>query len=870
MQIIKPFRISVVHRCFENEGRPYFSLGLMLLFPLGSKRPELRAEKELWELAGEELGKITLDSGMPKRAGELLLHATAHPQAPAKACRVRVKLGDLERTLYVSGDRYWKDGKATEPKLFAEMAISWENAFGGEGFVKNPVGKGYAPRGEEHHFRPLPNVENPDQLLRSPTMHPEPVSFLPVPMENAERLAKLGTFDQRWLETRFPGFAADMDWSYFNAAQSEQILDGYWGGDEAFELENLVPGEPLLKGELPGALTRCFVQRRGETALEELRTRLDTVFLIPHRHRGVLVFRAATAVQEDDAADLERVMVAAEWQGAPRDVAHYQAVFERRIDPESGYLEGLRESELMPDRLPEDAFGEPSLEREGFRRTAARKRALEEIQNARELLIRAGQNPDDLLPNIPEEPEISADPEDIPRQIEIMRGLLEEKKQEAEAKRAAMEAQARETCAKHNIDFDAAVAGGQAQSGGPPRLKQKLDLEMIRQRLTEAHASGTDVPGLEKLNDPELMRRLDAAEDKLIETYQKHAHLFPPAAPIADEVAKRRGEELIAAARAGEILWRRDFTRADLRGAKLDQLNLSGVFLEGAKLAGASLVGCELADVVLARADLKECDLSQASLTRANIAEANLTGARLTGARLDGATLMRSELHGAAFNAANLDECNLLEAEFRDTDFSEARLSGAYFIQRTLDGCSFRGAELEKTAFVEVKASGICFDDAGLERATFVDCSFPRSSWVRANLTTATLAKGCNLDASDFRWANLERATLAGSRFEEANFGEATLKMTNLAEAKARGCKLYRADMRRACCSKADLQGAILASANAMEALFDHADLRGADLRGANLFRSDLSKIRVDKATQLTDACVDQARVVGRRHDAPA
>lgn len=870
MQVIKPFRISVLQRTFENEGKPYLSIGMLYLFSLGNEAPELLAEKELWELVGDELGKTTLDLGMTKHAGELLLHAVAHPPSAATACRVRAKLGQVERTLYVSGDRYWKDGKATDPKPFEELPITWENAYGGEGFPKNPLGKGFAPKGQEHHFRALPNVENPDQLLRSPTMHPDPVGFLPVSMENPERLAKLGTFDQRWLDTRFPGFAADMDWSYFNAAQPPQVIEGYWKGDEAYELENLVPGVPLLSGVLPGVRARCFVQRRGASALEELRTRLDTVFLFPHRRRGVLIFRAAIPVVEDDASDVERMLVAGEWQGQGRDEAHYQAVFARRIDPENGHLEALRESELMPDRLPKNALGEPNLPREGLRREAAKRRVALEIERVRELLIQAGQDPELHLPKIPEEPEVDTDPERIPEQVEILRAALEEKKQESEKKRAEMEAQARALCSEHKIDFDERLAEGAKAVGGPPKLQQKLDFEAMRDRLRAIASQGVKVPDLEKLGDPELIAKLEQAEDKLLSAYQRQTQVFPAAAPISQEEAKQRGAALMEAAKAGENLWRRDFTRADLRGAKLDELNLSGAFLEGADLSGASLRSCELSDVVFARANLEDADLSSASLQRANLAEANLKGTQLSNARLAEANLMRAKLVTADFSGAGLASVMLFEAEFSETCFVGANLSGAYFIRQKLNSCDFEGADLELSAFVESSGDQLRFDGAKLRRATFVECAFPSSSWSRAEMVGATLAKSCDLTGADFRWANLERTTWMQSKLEGANFGEAKLRMANLAEAKAQGCKLYRADLRRAVLSKADLRGSVMASVNAMEAILDHADLRGADLRGANLFRSDLSKIRVDKKTRLDDALVEQARVVGRRHDVNA
>lgn len=869
MQVIKPFRISVLSRCFENEGKPYLSLSLLVLFSLDQEQ-ELRAEKELWELVGEELPDSLLDLGMPKKTGELLLCASAHPPgAAATACRVRAQVGSIDRTLYVSGDRYWKDGKATEPKPFEALPITWANAFGGEGFDKNPLGKGYAPKEQEHHFRALPNIENPDQLLRSPSMHPAPVCFLPVPATDVERLKLLGTCDKAWLETRFPGFAADMDWSYFNLAQRPQINPDFFVGDEAFSLENLCPGRPRLSGKLPGARSRCFVQRRGKQELEELRTRLDTVFLFPHRLRGVLVFRAAMPVQEDDAADIERVLTAAEWIGHQRPVEHYQRVFEQRVDKEKGHLYALRESELMPDRLPKGVLAGSTLPREGFRRMAAKRRVAQEVERVSQLLIQAGQDPEALLPKIPTEPEVDTDPELIPEQVEMLEELLAAKKLEADQQRKAAEVRVRALCLEHKVDFDQAIERGKQSGGGPPKLKEKLELEALGEKLAAAKRAGMDVGDAEgKLSDPGLLAKLDLAEQKLLDAYQSNAHVFPAAAPLEASAAKDLGQELIRKARAGESLSRLNFTGADLAGEVLDGLDLSGAFLEGANLSNASLRGSKLIGTVLARANLRRAVLDDSDLTRANLGEAELGEASLARAQLERSVLMRAKLGGAGFQAARLSDVMLFEAELVGADFTDASLPDLQVIRQSIRNCNFSGAELSRAVFVEASGANLVFDGATLRRATFVQCSFPRSSWLKADLTGATLARSCALNDADFRGACLERATLGGSDLRRVNFGEAKLFMANLSEADARESKLYRVDLRKAALSKADLRGSVMASANAMQALLDHADLRDVDLRGANLFRSDLSKVRVNQGTLLDGALVEQARVVGRREDA--
>src|SRR5690348_15972802 len=139
------------------------------------------------------------------------------------------------------------------------MPITWANAFGGAGYPQNPLGKGYAPirddRGEHH---PLPNIEDPRRLISRPNERPAPMGFGPYDLTWPQRYAKIGTYDAKWLEERYPGFAADFDPSYFNTAPADQQIEGFFRGDESFTLENLHPEKPVIEGKLPGIKARIF------------------------------------------------------------------------------------------------------------------------------------------------------------------------------------------------------------------------------------------------------------------------------------------------------------------------------------------------------------------------------------------------------------------------------------------------------------------------------------------------------------------------------------------------------------------------------------------------------------------------------------
>lgn len=859
MRVVKPISPALLQKGFQNAGKSFWTFSIVQLFQL--ETGELRVEQELWKLLGDELADDVLDQGMPKRRGEFLVYAVACPPAPVTGCRVSARVGNLERELYVAGDRYWKDGKATDAEPFDSMPLDWPHAFGGEGYAKNPRGKGYVPREHEHHFRPLPNVEEPSQLIRSLAARPEPASFRAFPIDDVERMKQLGTFDQVWKDTRFPGFPANADWGYFNVAPSEQqaLTDGYFEGDEPFEFELLCPGKPKLEGRLPNVQARCFIRRTDADALEELKTRLDTVAFFPHRDMGVLIFRAATVVREDDAADLDSVMPAIERIGEVKSLEHYADVFQRRSAPGSPAWALLIESDLMPGKLPTGALGgEPPP---NVRLKAARRRAEKELERVRELLARAGVDPRQA-PELPLEEDPPTDPELIAEKFAILEETAREQRRQAEEKQALAQRELERIAAERGVSPDAIA---ETRTGGPPRVDERFSLAAIRRQVSQARAQGADISKLEaQLEDPALADRLQLAGMKLIEAYQRAAHVMPEAPLINSDEARRLGGALVAAARAGEDLTHRDFTRADIEGEDLSGLDLSGAFLEGARLSGATLDGTNLSGVVLARADLKGARLRKADLSNANLGGAILDDADLGGASLEGVELHKAKLRRAKLSQAKLPNVLFFEAEVTDVDFSEADLSATSWLKLSLQGCDFSGANLERASFVEASGEGVRFERVRGSRLTLVECNLKKSRWRGADLRRAALAKSCDLSQADFRQARAEAASFRGSILVEANFGEAHIERADLTECDARGAKIYRADLSGAVLSRCDLRNAVFASTNAREALLDHANLRGADLRGANLFRSDLSKALVDKDTLLDDALLEGARVVPR------
>ena len=106
-----------------------------------------------------------------------------------------------------------------------------------------------------------------------------------------------------------------------------------------------------------------------------------------------------------------------------------------------------------------------------------------------------------------------------------------------------------------------------------------------------------------------------------------------------------------------------DLSKADLRGSKLQKINLKEAFLEGAKLQFINLNGA-----ILEAADLKNAKLQEANLQSSNLKNANLMGAGMLESNLQFADLSNANLQGAQFNEGVL----LTQTNFKGADLRNA------------------------------------------------------------------------------------------------------------------------------------------------------------------------------------------------------
>lgn len=875
MKLLKPMSLTVLTGPYERKGRMHLAIVAAAMTSLDGE--VLEHEQTLWKTLALTPGFTgALDELKPKVKPEVLAVGWAFApegrKVPARS--VKIECGALTKELWVVGDRTWKNGVATEPIPFDKMPISWDRAFGGEGYAANPVGRGLVPTKNEDGstVHALPNIELPKKLVGSPKDRPPPAGFAPIDPSWPKRIAKLGTYDKRWLDTRYPDYPDDFDPTYFNIAPEDQWLDTPLEGDERVVIEHMHPTKLRVEGKVPRLVARAFVSREN-ALLQEVSLRLDTVLLVPHMERVVLLYRAFVEVIDDEASDVLDLMIALERHGEPKGISHYREIREKRLDRERGALYTLRDKDLIPtsmrlgNPLSEDEYAK-LLAREGLVERATKNRARAQLEQARQQLRDAGVDPDQHIPkDVPDEPE-TPDMNELADFVETTEKQARAAIQETEQKQKAALEDVRKLCQENGLDFEKILADARKSQGGPPKFSAKAELDRLHELAILSANSGIGIPELARLSDPTLAEKLVEAERALKETYQKHVHYLPRAFELDDDHARRVRTEVEGLLLEGASLADHDFTGANLSGLDFSGRDLSRTFLEAARLEGCKFVNSNLENAVLARANLKGAVFTRAKLKGANFGEAICTEALFDGgidaseavfvrtdlrrANLRGMLLHKADINEALLDGADLSgivasELTVLRSDFRGVILAGATIERSNLLELDVSGVDFRKSKLAGTVFLDVIADGANFDDAQLE-----------------SLRVVGVDRGSSLMNATFRRCNLRSAFFRGARLQKADFSDSLLDAADFSKCDLTGATFEGARMREARLMKANLTNANLDCTDLFQALLGGAIVRGTRFERASLFRADAMGAVGDDKTSFRGANVNFVRKASR------
>lgn len=238
-------------------------------------------------------------SRKPRTDVLVLGKAKAPGGEPVRQMSVSLSVGTFRHALAVFGDRVWERTatgvRATPPRPFREMPITWENAFGGTASTPvfemantdNPVGKGFFIDERDAVGVPLPNVEDPAALISSPGDLPRPVGWGPYPLEGGVRIARI-------VDGRGAPLPPDVAEPWLAAwAHPDLVLETPKPGTR-IEVRGLTPDGPLA-ADVPSCPARVTLVNGAEE--RPLAPRLDTLVVQAEERRLVVRWRAAATFE---------------------------------------------------------------------------------------------------------------------------------------------------------------------------------------------------------------------------------------------------------------------------------------------------------------------------------------------------------------------------------------------------------------------------------------------------------------------------------------------------------------------------------------------------------------------------------------------
>lgn len=279
-----------------------------------------------------------IDFAPRKPRSDVMLNGSAYAPrgSPTDRVTVSLRVGGLTKSFDVIGNRVWQIGllgpKPSQPEPFTVLPISYNNAFGGvdksqadpakhRWYPTNHAGVGY------HEFtmlpqyidgKPLPNTEETRNSVTSPKGSYRPMAFGPLGRAWQPRIKLAGTYDQKWLDEKFPFLPDNFDERYFQSAPEDQQT-AYFAGSEEVELLNLTPrGRTQFRLPPRLRLPIVFYLKTGESL--EIPAVADTILLEPDQQRFLLSWRASLPLRRSirEVAESRVGKTADEWDELER------------------------------------------------------------------------------------------------------------------------------------------------------------------------------------------------------------------------------------------------------------------------------------------------------------------------------------------------------------------------------------------------------------------------------------------------------------------------------------------------------------------------------------------------------------------------
>jgi uncharacterized protein YjbI with pentapeptide repeats len=712
-----------------------------------------------------------------KPSTDILLQACAYsPNAkPTVSCQIGVKVGNMAKHLMVWGERVWlntTDGGhiPSDPIPFTRMPVHYGNSYGGPEFDFNRDGKGHynnTSNSEQSIVNhPVPNILESNTLISSINQLIKPVGFGPHRYNSAARMSMIGTYDEQWLQKRWPWVPDDFQWNYFNSAPNDQQVEGYLNGDESLKILNLHREHAQLNTRLPGERVRLFLEQANvdnETDFREVSMNLDTLWIDLEQGKVTLVWRGIAPVNSPKLKEINHAYLIREPLAAPQQAVHQYAADMHEIltrsDNEDAELDAL------------EAKKSASADAHFTANMAAMEQEFVGMNLEFDELEASSETEDDTLltPQLrsiasgkifldTHSESVTKDTSHIDKSTQKLVGQSEQQA-EAEADTAAQNAAAEETI----IEME-----GMAEEANEPD-KQVWTAETLQTYLSiNRSLHDTNLDGLELVSMD--LTGVDLSNCQLRNCLIKDTDLSNSTL-VGTDFSRTRFERVSL---SGAILDDAEFEGSQFHTVNLQRTTLNDSEFSNCTMEMTSLAGCEgvytiFSDITVMDTDFSNCRLSRCGFTNAIMSRANFTNARLehcsfTSSNLVEARFERSKVtasqfsEGTDFSQAYFAFTDCTNTQWEDCTFDGITISESVLDNARLESCSLRQASVQATSLIDCDLNSTHIEDSILNNNNFLRASFEHARLKRVDFGTSNLYQSSFLFASmgevDFRNAN--------------------------------------------------------------------------------------------------------------------
>lgn len=794
-----------------------------------------------------------LDIGVPKQEAEWLLAGVISPRTKEGAV-AEIRVGQSRRRFLILPS---PDG--------TPVPLNWENtAFDAEG---NPQGSR------------TPLVSDP-ALRHGVPACPLPLGAWPCRMKN------MGTYDARWLKTRWPGLPDDADWRFFNEAQPQQRLPGGLRGDEEICLSGFRSDGREWCFRLPGARLTLEILRQQEQEWKAHAVHADTLWLFPGQAAALLYWHALVPCADEAASDIAaaRLHLSPEQlesvpPPAPPEAAGTAAASADTPPRGEAVSSGMAAAAVTAAGMAAGAAAmTATTAASGSARTTQTNDSSAAEQTAQPMPPGGASSP---VADTAAQPRSAAEIAAV-MQAELTKGLPEINAALTEAGLPPLSPEQIEETRRHIETMSDLIAKVEAAPPPPPLEEQLRQAGIPDDRIAAINAAlKLEVPDPAKYPDSASWQAASNAfldefsallqpDEALRNSMSQMLHIMGPDGQTALRALAKNPPETT------QGLLEQAGMRPDNAARLLDMLEDAPTepeelvayarTLEAAAGFPPGSVSERLQDYYTKIRELAaETGMEKpASVAASPVQQEQTARTETTSPAAETAPESAPEATSSANTAPADAEKAQASTPPPDTsgDAAAAPASRAAVLALLASGASLAGVCL-----AGLDLSGLRFDGQNLAGTDFSDASLRGASFVDADLSGAHLARA---DASDavFLRTRLEGAQLQQLRAVDADFTDARLAGADAREADLSRCLFQgsqAADLHatQATFTQARLRDADFSGADMSGARLCAADLHGLKLDGARLVNADLSGAALNNGTQAPGADFSRASLTG-------